>query len=201
MTTPHHGQPDGAPHVDTAVLMDYWLAALSPEDEEVVDLHLLSCDACGGRLRDVIDLAERLHVLVRSGSLQVIVDEAVLTRARANGLRVREYAPPRGQGIDCTVTLEDDLLIARLAANLSTASRVDVSWCDLEGVERQRMVDIPVRAGVADVICQQSITWGKASPTISMVARLLAVGEDGGESVLGEYTFHHTRTIPGPPGW
>ena len=34
-----------------------------------------------------------------------------------------------------------------------------------------------------------------------MIARLLAVGADGGERLLGEYTFHHTRTIPGPPSW
>jgi len=27
------------------------------------------------------------------------------------------------------------------------------------------------------------------------------VDEQGHESVLGEFTFHHTRTIPGPPGW
>jgi aryl-alcohol dehydrogenase-like predicted oxidoreductase len=33
------------------------------------------------------------------------------------------------------------------------------------------------------------------------IARLLVVDENGGERVLGEYTFNHTRTIPGPPGW
>ena len=34
-----------------------------------------------------------------------------------------------------------------------------------------------------------------------MIARLLAVDADGAERLLGEYTFHHTRTIPGPAGW
>jgi hypothetical protein len=34
-----------------------------------------------------------------------------------------------------------------------------------------------------------------------MTARLLAVSDDGKERLLGEYTFQHTRTIPGPPGW
>jgi hypothetical protein len=34
-----------------------------------------------------------------------------------------------------------------------------------------------------------------------MIARLLAVDENGEERLLGEYTFQHTRTIPGPPGW
>jgi hypothetical protein len=33
-----------------------------------------------------------------------------------------------------------------------------------------------------------------------MIARLLAVDDEGDERLLGEYTFHHTRTIPGSPG-
>jgi hypothetical protein len=63
------------------------------------------------------------------------------------------------------------------------------------------MADIPVRSDTGNVICQQSITWAKASPSATMIARLLAVDEKGQERLLGEYTFHHTRTIPGPPGW
>jgi hypothetical protein len=99
------------------------------------------------------------------------------------------------------VTADDDLLVARLALDLTTASRVDLSWCDPQGVEHQRMGDIPIHAEAGSVICQQSIAWAKASPSATMIARLLAVGEKGDEQLLGEYTFHHTRTIPGPPGW
>lgn len=201
MTTPANPQPDTQEHIDTAVLMDYWLAALPSVEEEAVELHLLTCDACGALLRHAIALAEGLHVLVRSGTLQVIVDDGLLERADASGLRIRQYAPPRGESVQCTVTEDDNLLIARLALDMSTTSRVDLSWCDLKGVERQRMTDIPIRADAGTVICQQSIEWAKASPTTSMVARLIAVDDEGRESVLGEYTFHHTRTIPGPAGW
>jgi hypothetical protein len=31
--------------------------------------------------------------------------------------------------------------------------------------------------------------------------RLVALDEAGGERLLGEYTFDHTRTLPGPGGW
>jgi hypothetical protein len=62
-------------------------------------------------------------------------------------------------------------------------------------------MDIPIRPGAGSVICEQSITWVKASPSVTMIARLLAVDERGDERLLGEYTFNHTRTIPGPPGW
>ena len=201
MSTPHSVHADGSELIEAAVLMDYWLTELPAAEEDALEQHLMACGACGDRLDEVMALAESLRVLVRSGSLQVIIDEALVRRAEGGGLRVREYAPPRGGSIQCTVAADDDLLVARLAVDLSTATRVDLSWCDLHGVERQRMADIPVRAGAGNVICQQSITWAKASPTASMVARLLAVDSDGGERVLGEYTFHHTRTIPGPPGW
>ena len=103
--------------------------------------------------------------------------------------------------MQCTVSADDDLLVARLAADLTSAPRVDLSWCDARGVEHLRMADIPVRTDAGTVICQQSITLAKASPSATMIARLLAVDEGGAERLLGEYTFHHTRTIPGPAGW
>jgi hypothetical protein len=199
MTSSH---ADGCSNpLEPALLMDYWLTVMSAADEEAVETHLFTCDACGDRLREVIALAEGLRALARSGSLQVVVPDRFVEHAVATGLHVREYAPPHGESIQCTVAADDDLLVARLAADLSTAQRVDLSWCDPRGVELQRLADIPIRADGVSVICQQSITWAKASPTSTMTARLLAVDDAGSERVLGEYTFHHTRTIPGPPGW
>jgi hypothetical protein len=201
MTTRDSGNAGCSSPIDSDVLMDYWLAALPRDSEDLVEEHLLSCDACGDRLREVVALAESLGALARSGELQVIVGDEFVKHASNAGKRVREYAPPRGESIQCTVGAEDDLLVARLAVDLTTASRVDLSWRDSQGIERQRMNDIPIHADAGNVICQQSITWAKASPTTSMVARLLAIDEKGDERLLGEYTFHHTRTIPGPPGW
>ena len=151
-------------------------------------------------MRDVIAVAEGLRSLARSGALHVIISDQVLEQAARAGLRVREYAARHGDSIQCTVAADDDLLVARLAVDLSAAPRVDLSWCNPEGVELLRMADIPIRADAGSVICQQSITWAKASPSSTMTARLLALDEQGGERLLGEYTFHHTRTIPGPPG-
>lgn len=195
------GHFDCSDPIEAAVLMDYWLAALPSMVEERVEQHLMTCDECGDRLRETIALAEGLRALTRSGALQVVISDYFVERAVETGLQVREYAPPLGGAIQCTVTADDDLLVARLALDLTTASRVDLSWCDPQGVERQRMADIPIRADAGNVICQQSITWAKASPSSTMVARLLSVDEKGDERLLGEYTFHHTRTIPGPPGF
>jgi hypothetical protein len=184
--------------IDAAVLADYWLAALPHSDEEAVELHLLDCDPCGARLREVMALTEGIRKLAREGSLRMVVSDAFLKRVAEEGLRIREYAPPAGGGVQCTVTAEDDFLIARLAANLTGAKRVDLCLCDELGVEQLRLPDIPVQSGASHVVYQESITFAKAMPTSTLIARLVAFDEAGGERLLGEYTFNHMRSLPGP---
>jgi hypothetical protein len=184
--------------IDATVLADYWLAALKAPEEEAVEGHLLACDQCGARLREVIALADGVRDLAREGSLRMVVSDAFLARAAEEGLRIREYAPPPGGSVQCTVKAEDDLLIARLAASLSGAKRVDLSICDERGVEQVRLPDIPVHSGAGSIAYQESITWAKNSASKTLIARLVAFDEAGGERLLGEYTFHHTRSLPGP---
>jgi hypothetical protein len=187
--------------LDPAVLADYWLAALAQPEEEAAEEHLFTCDECGARLREVIALAEGVRGLAREGSLRMVVSDAFLKRAAEEGLRVREYAPPPGGGVQCTVTAEDDLLVGRLAANLTGAKRVDLCICDEHGVEQLRLPDIPVHSGASSVVYQESITFAKAMPTSTLIARLVTFDEAGGERLLGEYTFNHTRSLPGPGAW
>lgn len=184
--------------VDAAVLADYWLAALTEAEEHAVEEHLFRCDECGAQLRETIALAEGIRKLAREGSLTMVVSDAFLQRAAGERLRVREYAPPAGGRVECTVTAEDDFLIGRLTADLSQAKRVDLCICDRQGVEQFRMADIPFPAGASSVAFHQSITYAKAAPSETMIARLVAVEEAGSERVLGEYTFNHTRTLPEP---
>ena len=187
--------------INAAVLADYWLAALAGPEEEAVELHLLDCDHCGARLREVIALAEGVRKIAREGSLRMVVSDSFLKRLADEGLRIREYAPPAGGGVQCTVTAEDDFLIARLVANFTGARRVDLCLCDERGVEQGRMPDIPVQYGASNVVYQESISWAKAMPTSKMIARLVTSDEVGGERLLGEYTFNHTRSLPGPGVW
>ena len=187
--------------LDAAVLADYWTGALAGSEEEAIEEHLFDCDGCGARLREVIALAEGVRHLAREGSLRMVVSEAFLRRAAEEGLRIREYAPPPGGGVECTVTAEDDILIGRLAANLSGAKRVDLCICDERGIEQLRLPDIPVHSGASSVVYQESIIFAKAMPTSKMIARLVTFDEAGGERLLGEYTFNHTRSLPGPGAW
>lgn len=187
--------------IDAAVLSDYWLGALADREEEPVEEHLLGCDPCGARLREVIALAEGVRNLARGGSLQMVVSDAFLKRAAEEGLRVREYAPARGGSVQCTVTAEDDILVGRLAANLSAAKRVDLCICDHRGIEQIRLTDIPFNSAAGSVVLQQPITYAKAAPSETLIARLVALDDSGRERLLGEYTFNHTRTLPGPGAW
>jgi hypothetical protein len=187
--------------IDAAILADYWLAGLADSEEEGVELHLLDCDQCGARLGEVMALAAGVRNLAREGSLRMVVSGAFLNRVAEEGLRIREYAPPAGGGVQCTVAAEDDFLIARLAANLTGAKRVDLCICDELGVEQLRLPDIPVQSGASDLLYQESITFAKAMSTTKIIARLVTVDESGGERLLGEYAFNHTRSMPGPGGW
>ncbi len=186
--------------IDAAVLGDYWLSALAESEEEAVELHLLECDDCAERLREVMSLAEGICNLAREGSLRMVVSESYLERIAKDGLRIREYAVEAGGRVECTVTAEDDVLISRLCANLAGAKRVDLCLCDGHGIERLRLPDIPVRSGADEVVYQESISFAKTLPTGEVIIRMVGVADEGQERLLGEYAFSHTRSLPGPGG-
>ena len=198
MTTEDESPTACANPVDAAVLADYWLGALAEDEEERIETHLLACDACGARLREVMALADGIRNLAREGSLRIIVSDTFLQRAAQEGLRVRQYSPPAGGGVQCTVTAADDILIGRLAANLSGARRVDLAIFSEDGKEQMRLTDIPVNQGAESVIYQESMTFAKAAPTMKLIVRLFDHDEAGSEHLLGEYTFNHKRSLPGP---
>lgn len=181
--------------LNAAVLADYWLGLLSQPEDEALEGHLFTCDDCNARLSEMIALAGELRKLAYEGSLRMVVSERFLERAAAKGMTVRQYAPPHGGKVDCTVTLKDDLLIGRLAADFSEAKRIDLAICDGDGIEQLRMTDIPFRPGQGTLLLHESITRAKAAPSEVMIARLIAIDESA-ERLVGEFTFNHTRTIP-----
>ena len=192
------GSMSCATPVDAAVLGDYWLASLPEPEEQAVEEHLFTCDECGIRLREVISLLQGIRDLAREGSMVMVVSDAFLKRVAEEGMRVREYAVPAGGSVACTVTAEDDFLVGRLNADLSAAQRVDLCFCDEHGLERVRLADIPFDAASGSVAFQESITYAKAAASETMLARLVTFDDSGSERLLGEYAFHHTRTLPGP---
>ena len=191
----------GEIHFDAGTLMEYWLGSLPKREEELLEEHLFACDECCTRLDEVIALSEGVSQIARDGAVMMIVSQSFLNHAANEGLRISQYSPPVGGSVACTVTAEDDLLVGRLAANLLGSKQVDLSLCAPTGEEQFRLRDIPFDASADSVLWQQSITFAKAAPTSTMVARLIQVDEAGEEKLIGEYTFNHTRTLPGPGAW
>jgi anti-sigma factor RsiW len=187
--------------IDIAALAEYWAGALPAAEEATIEEHLFACDECSARMPEAAALAECIRHAAQAGSLLMVVSDALLRRAAEGGLRIREYAPARGGSVECTVTADDDLLIGRLTADLSESQRVDLSLCDERGRERARLSDIPFDSRAGSVAFQQPIGYAKAAPSETMIARLVALDEAGREKLLGEYTFKHTRSIPGPAAW
>ena len=202
MSTPNGGGPMKCTRpIDPAMLADYWIGIMAAPEEEAVEMHLFECDHCGDRLRQVIGLADGIRKLAREGSLRMIVSDVFLQRVAESGIAVREYRIPPGGRVECTVTAEDDILIGRVAANLSGAKRVDMCICNENGIEQLRLRDIPVHSGRTSVAFQESITYLKSAPSMKMVMRLVGFDDEGSERLLGEYTFNHTRSLPGPGAW
>jgi hypothetical protein len=177
--------------IDAAVLESYWLGELPAGDEAPLEEHLLGCDECSRRLQSVAKLAEGIRTLARGANLPLIVTRAFLDRMAQEGLRVREYAPPAGGSVQCTVTAQDDFLIGRLAADLAGVERLDLALCDPSGVERRRLRDIPFRPARTEVIFQYPIVEARQLAANTMVAKLLAI-EASGERLVAQYAFHHT---------
>lgn len=187
--------------IDPAMLADYWFGLKAAPEEEAIEEHLFECDYCGHRLRQVVVLADGIRKLALEGSLRMVVSDVFLQRAAESGLAVREYHVPPGGSVECTVTADDDILIGRVAANLSGAQRVDMCICNENGIEQLRLPDIPVHSGRTSVAFQESITFAKSAPSMKMIMRLVGFDDKGSEHVLGEYTFNHTRSLPGPGAW
>jgi hypothetical protein len=177
-------------HLAAALLADYWAAALAGAEQERVELHLLECDECAASLREVIALADGVRRLAREGALRVVLNDAFLERATHEGLRIREYAPPAGGGVQCTVTANDDLVMARLPADLRGARRVDLAMCAPDGQEMMRLRDVPFQAAGKDILFNEPIAQLRTLTHQVLLVKMYAV-EENSERLLGQYTFNH----------
>jgi len=173
------------------LLAEYWSAELEPQREPNIEEHLLGCGLCSARLEWLVELAEGIRTLARSGELRVVLTREFVARLEREGLRVRQYAPKAGGSVECTITAQDDLLLGRLAADLSAFDRVDAIFYDASGAERGRANDIPFRAAQTEVVMNEPVSMARKYGHDVMVVKLVGVGAQG-ERVVGEYRFNHS---------
>jgi anti-sigma factor RsiW len=188
--------------LEFGTLVEYWLGELDADAEARIDEHLLGCDACGARLDEIMSLASGVREAYEGGAVHAFVTEAFVQSLARRGVRLAEYNLPRGGSVNCTVHPEDQVLVARLQAPLQGVSRIDA----ILGGDAPAHVfrDIPFEPRAGAVVLTPSIAAIRSMPSHRAVIRLVAM-EEGGERVIGDYTFFHSRfghppaSIPGPP--
>jgi len=174
-------------------LLDWWAGELPSAEGRRVEEHVLSCGECSARAGAVHELAEGVRHLVREGGLSIAALPAVVERLHREGRRVREYRVAPGGAVQCTIGPEDDVVLARLVADLRDVSRLEFRVN--EGPE-ERLADLPFDPAADEVMFAPPADVLRAQPAHVETFRLLAVGPKG-ERLLGEYTFDHRPW----PGW
>ena len=170
-------------------LLEYWLGELDQARESRLDEHLFACAACSERLRALVDLGAAIRGEILRGSFGFVVPASHVRKFKDGGLRVREYSLEPGGSVDCTITPDDDLVVAYLRAGLRDVRRLDVLVDDdTAGFHRANDVAFdPSADGLALVPSAAFLrTLGHSRPRVRLVA---VDGEN--ERVLGDYSFNH----------
>jgi Putative zinc-finger len=181
--------PCATPLADDRVL-GWWSGELDAAEARRVERHLLSCGSCSARAELLPAVAEGVRGLVRGGRLPAVLSPIVVERLQLEGRRIREYRVAPGGGVRCTVGPEDDVVLARLAADFSGVTRVDLVRGTGDAPE-QRYADLPFDPAAAELIFAPPTDMLRAMPAVVERMRLVSV-EPQGERLLGEYTFDHS---------
>ncbi len=173
-------------------LADYWAGELDSAAEERVEEHLLGCSECSEQLEWLPSAVDGVKQLVRGGVPRQVLSPDFVEQLKASGLRAREYAPPAGGEVQCTIAPDDDLLIAHLRADLEGAKQLDVVLCAPDGTEFVRMPDVPFAPSSGEVIVNEPAPAAKQMPNNVLRVKLVEPG-DAGDRLVAEYTFDHSR--------
>jgi Putative zinc-finger len=172
------------------LVLGWWIGELGDAEARRVEGHLFSCGSCAARAHLLPAVAEGVRGLVREGRLPAVLSPIVVERLQLEGRRIREYRVAPGGGVQCTVGPDDDVVIARLAADFAGVTRVDLVRRVHDGAE-QRVVDLPFDPAAAELIFAPPTDMLRAMPASVERMRLVSV-EPQGERLLGEYTFDHS---------
>jgi DNA-binding response OmpR family regulator len=93
--------------------------------------------------------------------------------------------------VNCTVTPQDDLVVARLQATLRDVQRLDLLFDDSTSGARWRFEDVVFDPAADEVVLANNMAELRRLPVTTQRVQLLAV-EPGIERVIGDYTFNHT---------
>jgi hypothetical protein len=174
-------------------LVAYHAGELPDDEAERVEAHYFGCAHCAERL-EVVSLLELGVVdLVHSGALMVIGTMAMVERARARGIVVREYRTDPGEHVHCTGGPDDHFVVTRYGG-LAGVTSVDVHFRGAVLGSDQLITmehrDAPVDQRTGDVVIVAPGELNRSMPPLEIEVRLTVRDADGAREV-GPYYYHH----------
>lgn len=174
-------------------LVAYHLRELSEADRERVEEHYFACGYCSERLEVLSQLQQGVHELAHRGQLLSFSTLAMVQRARARGILVREYRTDPGEHVNCTAGPEDDLLVTRYGG-LRGATSVDLHFRgQIRGTDqliRMDYADAPVDQQTGDLVLIAPGALNRSMPSLDIEVRL-TVHAASGSHEAGPYYYHH----------
>lgn len=177
--------------IPAQTLTAYWLGELGDLAESEIEEHLFSCAKCTERLYALARIGEGIKKVTRAGNVRAILTAPFIERLQTLGMRVREYRVHAGGSVMCTITPEDDMVVAHLHAPLLGTQRLDLLVHDVTDDTRVRIEDVAFDPSADEVVMLSNTAHLRQLGVVTLQVQLLAVDRER-ERVLGEYTFNHS---------
>lgn len=167
-------------------LVAWWTGELADNDGMRVEEHIFACDSCATAAARFAKLAAGLRQ-----QIPPIISHAYRDRLLAKGSRIRFTPVDAGVNARALFSLDVDLLVHVLRADLSRAERVDVEVV-IRGSEPILCEAVPFDAKSGEVlVCCQRHFQHMGPP--DLIFRLHAI-EAGQRRLVGDYpVFHEFR--------
>ena len=181
-----------------ASVVDYWAGDLTRAEEDRIEEHVFTCADCARELAAAEALTRSIAAVARTGRLHTVITDAILNRLAADGVRIRTYTL-EGEGIvPCSVWADDDLVVARIRADLTEVDSVTIVTRQASGEEINRLSDIAVRPGQREILNAFSAAHlRKLPPTRVGVTVTGKIGDS--ERTIAEYTLEHAGAFDRNP--
>ena len=174
-----------------AEVVDYWAGELTRSEEDRIDEHVFACADCARELAAAEALARGVAAVASAGRLHGVVTDAILNRLAADGVRIRTYTLDGSGIVPCAVWAGDDLVVARIRADLSGVDAVTIVTRQASGDEIGRLSAVAVRPGQREILNAFSAERLRGLPATRVQVSVTAATGAGGERTLAEYTLEH----------
>ena len=173
-----------------ADVVDYWAGDLARAEEDRIEDHVFTCADCARELAAAETLARSIKAVAREGRLMSVVTDSILNRLAADGVRIRTFTLEREDVVPCAVWADDDLVVARIRADLADVDSVTIVTRQASGEEIGRLADVAVRPGQREILNAFSAAHLRKLPQTRVHVTVTAQSGTG-EGTLAEYTLEH----------